>query len=405
MIEPSHSPPTPTGGEASDAEAHARWMASRLEKLRIVAEPASPPPTVSRRRLGTGWWLAGGAGVLVGLVALLFAWLGGSEAASIDAAASVVPAPVVAATPPADKGLLLGGWVRARRNIDVGSAVSGVVSKLHVRSGSQVRRGEIIAELANGHLLAQVEQSRATVALRQAAVDELRNGALPEEVAMAEARVAELAADHARQQGQLDRRRSLHEAGLISRQELEDLEREVEAGEQRLLSAREQLGLVRRGPRDEKKAQAEALLREAQASLRVAEAQLDQTLIRAPISGVVVSQPVEVGELVSAGFGGGAASALVTIADTATLIVEVDVPHGDVEGIRLEDRVQVTSEAVAGRRYPGRVTWISPEANRQKLSVAIEIELEGDTTGLIPGLAASVRFARTANPDPSRSTP
>ncbi len=396
MIEPTKS--TTDAGDR-DADERSEWMANRIERLRIVEQSDVEPgePTWDRKRALIALAAAAVLGALLSW--MLFSSSGQPKASIIEPDAPSAPGQNPAsASASIDSDFVLGGWIRARRVINVGTQVSGLVEQLHVSPGSQVTTGQVIAELASDHLAAQVEQARATLTLRQAALEELRNGALDEEVEIARATVAEMEAGFANYESLLERQQALADDGLISQQDLEDLVRGAEVAKQRLRAAREQYRLIRRGPRREQLAQAEALVREARASLQVAEAQVDQTVIRAPIDGVVVTQYVEVGELVSAGFGGGAAAALVTLADISALVIGVDVPHADRGRIHIGRELTVTSEAAAGRTYRGRVAWISPEANRQKLSVPIEVEILGDTEGLIPGLSATLRFDQAASP-------
>lgn len=395
MIEPTLS--TSGAGERDD---RSRWVADRIEKLRAVAPLDDGSRGVDRNRKRTVVALAAAVGLGALLSWIVFASSGRPEPPLVEAGAGSAPGQDLAPPVAAGSQFVLGGWIRARRVVNVGTQVSGLVAELRVSPGSTVTTGQVIAELASDHLAARVEQARATLALRQAALEELRNGALNEEVEIARAAVAEMEADLGKVESLLERQQALAREGLISRQELEDLGRGAEVARQRLRAARERYRLVRRGPRQEQLAQAEALVREAQASLQVAEAQVEQTVIRAPIDGVVVTQHVEVGELVSAGFGGGAAAALVTLADISALAIEVDVPHADRGRIHVGQELTVTSEAAAGRSYRGRVSRISPEANRQKLSVPIEVEVLGDTEGLIPGLSATLRFDRSPGPRP-----
>jgi multidrug efflux pump subunit AcrA (membrane-fusion protein) len=348
----------------------------------------SPPPPASPQRWR--WWLAGG-GVAVLALAGWFVF----APRHVDRPA--VAAPVAAAVrPPATGGFILGGYVRAKREIHVGSPVSGVVADMKVSPGSRVKVGQVIAELANETLKAQVAAARAGLAGAQARLAEVRAGALPAEIRSAEAKVAELDAEQVRARQQLQRQQALERDGLVARSDLEQAEEDVEVAAARADGARQDLALLRQGERPERVRQAEADVAQARAALELAEAQVNQTVIRSPIDGVVTQQHAEVGELVSAGFGGGASAALVTVADVAELVVEIDLPHAELPRIHLGDPARVTSEALAGRNYSGHVSWIGPEANRQKLSVPIEVALTGDTEGLLPGLSAKVTLVGKA---------
>lgn len=354
--------------------------------LQPVEPPDDPPPSWRLSR-----WAAAASGAAL-VAAAVAGWLALGPDRPEPAPPPTTQQPAAAAAASGD--FILGGYVRANREIHVGSPVSGVVAAMYVRAGARVAAGEVIAELANETLKAQVAGARAAVAAATARLAELEHGPRPEETRRAEAQVAELEAELARARRQLERQQTLAAEGLIASTDLEQAQQDAEVLEARTEAARQSLELLRQGERPERVSQARAELAQTRAVLELAEAQVDQTVIRSPIDGVVTQQHAEVGELVSAGFGGGAAAALVTIADVDELVVEIDVPHGELPRIRLGQPVQVNLEALAGRRYTGRVSWIGPEANRQKLSVPIEVSITGDIEGMLPGLSAKVTFSR-----------
>jgi HlyD family secretion protein len=379
--------------------AHDERIADRLATLRIEAARAAPAP--SRRRSRWTWGAAGGAvAVLLSAVWLLAHGAGrASEAARVAGAQS----PPAAAVAPAPAELVLGGYVQAGREIHLGAAVSGVVRAVFVAPGSRVTVGQRIAELANDTLKAQVEQARASLATRQAELLELEHGPLEAELQRAEAQVSVLRVELERAGRALERQRALAAGGLVARSELERAEEERDVAAARLEAGRRDEELLAQGARPERRRRAEAALAEAQAALDLAEAQVEQTVVRSPIDGVVTKQHTQLGELVSAGFGGGASAAIVTIADVSRLVIAVDVPHADLGRIHLGHPVRVESEALGGRSFPGRVSWIGPEANRQKLSVPIETEVLGEAGGLLPGLSAKVTFLQ--HPDQGGNLP
>ena len=384
--------------DAQLAEVHdAERVASRLAKLRIEPPPAAEPAP-SRRPV----WQWAAIAVALFLLGAFVAWLlapasVAPSATAVQVSTATAEPPVAASPSPATapdvpQPVILGGYVKARREIHLGAAVSGVIRAMYVEPGSRVVAGQRIAELANDTLKALVVQAQANAAAREAELAELRNGALPEEVARAEAQVAEARAAADQAERTLRRLSALASDGLVAAADLDGAREGRDIARAQLAAAERDLELIRAGPRPERIRAAEAALAEARAALGLAKAQVDQTVIRSPIDGVVTKQHAQVGELVSAGYGGGAAAAIVTIADTSRLIVEVDVPHAELHRVHLGESARVESEALAGETFSGRVSWIGPEANRQKLSVPIEIEIVGPVDGLLPGLSAKATF-------------
>jgi multidrug resistance efflux pump len=385
--------------ELQDRAALARDpMEARLGRLRLEPdqhrrERRDLEPSGSHR---ASWWAALAGALGLGALLVWAPWRASAVAPRPSAeplparTAAAPPAPAAEVVPPARRQLVFGGYVRAQRQVHLGAAVSGVVRAMLVAPGTRVAKGERIAELANDTLKALVEQAQATAAARLAELEELRHGPLPAELDRAAARTSELRAELERARRQLDRQQALHENGLVARADLDQAQGDHAVAASRLEVAQRDEELLSQGARPERLRRAEAGLTEAQAALDLARAQVEQTVIRSPIDGVVTKQHAQVGELVSAGFGGGANAAIVTIADTSRLVVEIDVPLAELRHLRLGQRVRVESEALAGEEFAGEVSWIGPEANRQKLSIPIEVEMVGASPALLPGLSAKV---------------
>ena len=185
------------------------------------------------------WWTRGPGGHRV-TVALVEAVDGGTEQAV---------------------GITANGYVVARTKASVSSKISGRLAFLGVSEGSKVKRGEVIARLENADYRAIVTQTEAEEQRAQAALRE------------AEAQRDQLGRD-------LARSRELLSQSLISEREVEDLAAQLTAGEARA-------------------AVQEAVVQSAAAAVRVAQVNLDNTLIRAPFDGTVLRKDAEVGEVVA----------------------------------------------------------------------------------------------------------
>jgi len=145
-------------------------------------------------------------------------------------------------------------------------------------------------------------------------------------------------------------------------------------------------------------AQAEAQIQQLEGSRKTAEVWLDWTVIRSPIDGVVLDKLAEPGELVSPqSFGGtgGPKTALLALADPSDLQVEIDVSERDLAKISMGQRCKVTPEAFPNHPpYGGFVAEIAPEANRQKGTLQIKVQIEKPDHFLTPELNAKVEFLK-----------
>lgn len=140
---------------------------------------------------------------------------------------------------------------------------------------------------------------------------------------------------------------------------------------------------------------AKALVRETEGALDVMKTYLDWTVIRSTINGVVLEKLVDAGELVTPqSFGGqrGPSTALVAIADPKDLQVEIDLNEADLAKVSRGQKCRVSPEAYPKREYGGTVAEIAPEANRQKGTLQVKVQILDPDAFLTPELSARVDF-------------
>ena len=140
---------------------------------------------------------------------------------------------------------------------------------------------------------------------------------------------------------------------------------------------------------------AQASLFEAGGSVDLARTYLDWTVIRSPIDGVVLEKLVDSGELVTPqSFGGtrGPSTALIAVADPKDLQVEIDLNESDLAKVHLNQKCRVSPEAYPERTYEGYVVEIAPEANRQKGTLQVKVQIRSPDHFLTPELSAKVDF-------------
>ena len=142
-------------------------------------------------------------------------------------------------------------------------------------------------------------------------------------------------------------------------------------------------------------ASARASVMEAEGALDAAKTQLDWTIIRSPIDGVVLEKLVDPGEMVTPqSFGGtrGPSTALLALADPNDLQVEIDLNESDLPKVSLNQKCRVSPEAYPDKAYEGYVAEVAPEANRQKGTLQIKVQIKNPDRFLTPELSARVDF-------------
>jgi HlyD family secretion protein len=257
--------------------------------------------------------------------------------------------------------------------VRVGSRVSGTVKHLYANIGDVVRTNQVIAELERDDQEALLAQRRAELKIGEArlsSVESLR----PREIEKADAalRDAEATAELARIV--FERQSALFNRGLIARQSLDAARKERDVTDARVVSARHELELARKRYVEDLRA-AQAQLEQADAAVRVLEAQVSYATIRAPISGIISSISTQEGETVAAGLN---SPTFVTIIDLGRLQVDAFVDETDIGKIRLGQKATFTVDSFPDRDFHATVQAIYPKAVIMDNVVYYDVVLEID---------------------------
>jgi len=312
---------------------------------KLAIDRGAAPEARPRRRLWA--WVVGAA---------LLAAVGIAGFTALGAARTVETAAVTTAYPSQAVTLLNAtGYVVAQRKAAVASKATGRLEWLGVMEGSRVRKDEVIARLENRDVTAQRDQAAANVKVAQANLEQVR----------AELREAEV---------NLRRSQDLAAKSYISGSALD--------------SAVARFDKARAGVQS-----GEASLAVAQANLRVADVALDQTLIRAPFDGVVLTKSANVGDNITP-FSQAADTkgAVVTIADMDTLEVEADVAESSLGKVKVGQPCEVQLDAVPDHRFPGVIQRIVPTVDRAKATVLVKIRFLERDGRVLPDMSAKVAF-------------
>ncbi|MGE5189634.1 MAG: efflux RND transporter periplasmic adaptor subunit [Gemmatimonadota bacterium] len=304
-------------------------------------------------------------------------------------------------------GAALFGWSRLRDGrddatirlsgnvevIDVGVSfkVPGRVRARLVDEGMSVADGQVVAVLDAEDLERELGVKEAEAAAARASLAELLAGSRPQEIARAEAAVARAEAEAVRLARDGERVAALYAREAVARREFDAAKAAADVAQARLEEAREDLLLVREGPRRETIARARARLREAEEAAALARTRLSYATVRAPLAGIVLSRNVEPGDYVFAG------TPVVTVGDLRKPWVRAYVAETDLARVKVGQPVSVTNDTYPGKRYAGRVSFVSPEAEftpksvetrkeRVKLVYRIKVDIDNPAMELKPGM-------------------
>jgi len=372
-----------------------------LEGLRIdrSAGAGGDPPSWSRRFIIIGVVVV----ALLSVSALAYRLLAPSapevEVARATAENSDAGGIVLSAT----------GYIVAHHKINVNSKVTGRVQWIGVEKGDKVKEGQVLVRLEDDEFRAQYQQAHGAAENARAYLEELQHGSRPQEILQAQHNLDEARATLVDDKLTLDRTRELTAAGVVSKQALDDATAKFEADQQRADSLEKAAQLVKIGPRPEEIARAQGALVQAEGQEAYAKSQLDATVIRAPVTGTILERTAEKGELVTSQFAstaeGGPQGEVVALADLNDIQVELDIAQDDFAKLSPKQKGIVTVDAFPDRKYDGVIAEISPEANRQKATVQVKVQILHPDSYLRPEMNATVKFLANDTPKAASSEP
>ena len=244
------------------------------------------------------------------------------------------------------------GTINPVNTVSVGSTVSGLIESIYVDFNSQVKKGQLLAQIDPRTFQATVEQQRASVA-------------------NAEANVARLQAVTEMARKTYVRYKNLYAKNFIAKSELDQAESDYLSNLAQVASAKAQVT-------------------QSRASLSTAETNLGYTKIIAPVDGTIVSREIDVGQPVAASF---QAPELFTIAqDLTKMQIEVSVSEADIGKVAVGQEVTYTLDGYQDSVFQGKVTQvrISPTTVSNVVTYTVIVNVDNEDLKLIPGMTANV---------------
>ena len=241
--------------------------------------------------------------------------------------------------------LTASGYVVAQRKAAVASKGTGRLVYIGVVEGDQVKKDQILARIEDNDIKAQLEEAEANLMFYEADLKEAKNN--------------------------FNREADLLQKGLSSA-ELFD---RAEANYNRLLAS----------------------IEIAKARISQYEVALENTLIRAPFDGTVLTKNAEIGEVVAPlGASTTSKGAVVLIADMKSLLVEADVSESNIEKIKVNQDCEIVLDAYPEKSYPAYVFKIVPTADRSKATVMVKVGFKKYDSRVLPEMSAKVLFLNEA---------
>ena len=328
---------------------------SLLNQLRI--DRGSVPESSGRGKI----WL--GAGAAIAVAAALAAWWWtrpGAVPVHVAAAAAIAGDGASAAGSILDAS----GYVVARRQATVASKITAKMVELDIEEGDRVKAGQIIAKLDDTNIRAALNQAGA-------------------QLEFAKAGLAETQVNLTNAERDYERQKSLVQKHFVSQAAVDNAQTAVDALRAQLATQRSNVDVVAR-------------------ALSVAERNLDDTIVRAPFSGIVTVKAAQPGEMVSpiSAGGGFTRTGIGTIVDMDSLEIQVDVNENFINRVRPDQQATARLNAYPDWQIPAHVIAVIPTADRSKGTVTVRIALDQKDARILPEMGVRVSFLAGAAQEP-----
>jgi len=242
------------------------------------------------------------------------------------------------------------GYVVAQRKAAVASKGTGRLVFLGVVEGDKVKKNQILARLENSDVQAQLSEAKANLELQQSGLKDANNS--------------------------YERQKALFKTGSTTQSGVDA----AESAYNHVLAS----------------------INVAKAQVEAGEVAMENTVIRAPFDGTVLTKDADVGEIVAPLAGGiNSKGAVVTVADMGSLQVEADVSESNLEKISLDQEGEIILDAYPGHTYSGFVAKIVPTADRTKATVMVKVGFKNYDSRVLPEMSAKVLFLAKGSPKSS----
>ncbi|MBZ5724805.1 MAG: efflux RND transporter periplasmic adaptor subunit [Acidobacteriia bacterium] len=319
------------------------------------------------------------------LAALCLLAMSGCSKKEEKEAEPIAPVQVTAATQESIRRMVTAdGVLWPKDQANVVPKISAPVARFLVNRGDHVKQGQLLAVLENRDLAAATAESKGQLDQSESNLRSTQAVAVPEAVVKAQTDV-----DAARQTEDaakrlLDNRQKLFEQGALARKLVDDAQVAYTQAHSQYLAAQEHLRALQSVGKQEQIAGAAAQVEAARGHLQNAQAQVEYTQVRSPISGVIADRPLYAGEVPAPG------TPLLTVMDISRVVARVNVPQSQAAFVKIGNPATITA-ADSGLSTPGKVIVVSPATDPNSTTVQVWVQADNPAEKFKPG--ASVRAA------------
>ena len=290
------------------------------------------------------------------------------------------------------------GALSAHLKVNVATEMGGTIERLFFERGDSVKKGYVLAEIGTSSIRLEVKQAEATLAVAGSQLKKAEKGSRPEEIRIVQAAVEQAEAAYNEAEKNFKRVKNLHVDHAVSNREYDSAERMLDAARASAESAKQQLELSKQGPRIEDRDAARASLRQAEAGLAMAKDRLRKSRLHSPCDCIIAFRRVEEGEVVGPG------TIITQVVDSRRMKIKLSLAERDLPFLDKEKPFTFTIDAVPGKVFACRLTFLSPTADPLIRSYPMELSVDRPDAGMKDGMTVRVKFP-LANPKRSIKIP
>ncbi len=281
-------------------------------------------------------------------------------------------------------------------NVIVSSRTAGDIKSILSGEGERVNAGDTVLIIDREVLDYQLEQALAGEQIAQAQLDLMLKGARSEDIKQAEELMKQNEINFNNAKNDFERYKQLWGSKSISQKQYEDMTARFEVASAQFSSAKENYQKVKKIFRPEEIEQAKGNLKKAKASVDLLKKNIRDSYVTSPISGFIVKKFIETGETVTP------MSSLFKVSNLETVDLVIYISEVELGKVKLGQRAEITNDTYPDRKYEGKVTYISPEAEftpknvqtkdeRTKLVFAVKISVDNKNFDLKAGMPADAK--------------
>ncbi|WP_446899671.1 efflux RND transporter periplasmic adaptor subunit [Clostridium sp. LBM24168] len=276
------------------------------------------------------------------------------------------------------------GKLAADKEVSISPKTPGKITALNVKVGSTVKSGDILFTIDSSNLEAQLEQQQASIDSAEANLDKTKSSGLEQQVVQAQQSLKTSKINYDDAKTNYDRSQKLYSSGAISKQELDSTKMKLDSSAAALSAAEQNLNLIQQKVGPESVEVAQAQVNQAKAGLKSIQTQINDNVIKSPISGIVSSVNIHEGEISPTG------QASLTIIESSSIMSEIGIPDNMLSKIKNGQSLSIKIPSLPDKKFVGTIDTINPDVDSKTKEYTIKIKIDNKNGDLKPGMFSKI---------------